>query len=71
MSADFDEGYGFCVSWFESDGCASCDIETVAVGFDAVEFELGVRFDEVVMGTNLRNISTSLPFFSFRLNSGI
>jgi hypothetical protein len=53
VSCYFDESYGLGVAGFEADGCSGCDVESVAVGFDAVEFELGIGFDEVVMGTNL------------------
>ena len=38
---------------FEADGGARGDVETHAVGFGAVEVELGVRLDEVVVGADL------------------
>lgn len=41
------------ISWLESDRCSCRNIETVAISFEAIKFELWIRFDEVVMRANL------------------
>lgn len=53
VPSDFNESNSFGVAGFETNGCTRCDVEAVAVGFEAVEGELGVGFDKVVMGANL------------------
>ena len=49
MAGDLDEGDSLGVAGLEADGGAGGDVEAVAVGLDAVERELGVGFDEVVV----------------------
>jgi hypothetical protein len=49
VAGDFDELDGFAVTGFEADGGAGGDVEAEAICFDAVEGELGICFDEVVV----------------------
>lgn len=53
LPADLNERHGLRVAGLETDGCAGCDVEAVAVRLDAVELELRVRLDEVIMRTDL------------------
>jgi hypothetical protein len=49
VAGDFDELDSFAVAGLEADGGAGGDVETVAICFDAIEGELGICFDEVIV----------------------
>lgn len=44
------------IAWLETYRSSSGDVESVAVGANAVELQLRVRFDEVVVRANLSDI---------------
>ena len=49
VPANFNEGNGLSVSGFETNRGASRNIKTVSIGFDAIEVELRIGFDEMIM----------------------
>ena len=53
MAANLDQCDRFLVSGLETNGCASGNVQSIAVGFDPVEIELWVRLDEMIVRTNL------------------
>src|SRR5712671_2092707 len=53
VAGDFYEVDGFGVAGLEADGGAGGDVEALAVGGGAVEFQGSVGFDEVVMAADL------------------
>lgn len=53
ITGDFNQCNGLTVAWLETDRCACRNIEAVSMGSDAVEGELGVCFDEMVVRPNL------------------
>jgi len=63
VSPNLNQGDGLCISRLETNGCSCCDVEAVSICFRAVEFELGIRLDEMVMRTNLFIPLASLPHF--------
>lgn len=44
---------GLAVAWLEANRGTSSNIKTVAISLDAVEFELGICFDEVIVRSDL------------------
>ena len=60
MAADFYERDGLSIARLEAHRGAGRDVEDVAIGLQPVEFELGVGFDEVIVGADLAIVNSSL-----------
>lgn len=54
ITCDLDEGDSFGIARLETDRSPSCNVKSVAMSANTVEFELWVDFDEVVMRADLR-----------------
>jgi hypothetical protein len=49
------------ISGFKANRCSSRNVKTITICFDAIELELGIRLDEMVMRANLpRSASPSM-----------
>lgn len=53
VTSNFNTGDGFRIAWLKTNRGPSRNIETIAVSFDAVEVELRVGLDQMVMRPDL------------------
>lgn len=49
VAGDLDQRYDLGVTRLKTDCCACRDVQSIAICFDAVELELGITLDEVIM----------------------
>ena len=53
ISANLNKCNSLGISRLETDRSSCGDVKAVSICFDAVKLELGIRLDEVIVGTNL------------------
>lgn len=53
VSTDLNQRHGLGITGFESNRRSRGNIQSEAVGLDAIEMQLGIRLDEMIMGSDL------------------